>query len=439
MTTDGASNERGAARLLVEDGNELHCAAHNIQLVINDIIDPKQVNAPPACARLRTIVRKAHLLVTHINGHKIVYQAFSLLAKNKQATAEGERSDPAPPPPPCVFPIDSSSRNFTALITNTETRWDSELAMLERLCYFDNEIMALYTNDTYGITPEMMLDRFEFDVAYGMTLVLLPFRLFTKAVQFRNRVTTAHVPHLLDDVLSHLDPGAFAQRLVGRAAGVLEQIETFQLHLVAGIRERFADVFAEGSVALAAAYLLPGPNPLTFINFPLADNVEQSLIDRILDDVVSLMPVASTPEQKQRKRNLANSALEDARAALDEADPSMDPLDWWPSHGDYRVLFDAVKMYLAIPASTADDERVFSGAAIVLNPRRTRLDQDNFRRESRIRQYITLGNPVTSQQGRQARMHSTRTLMERLEEELAQRRAARAAAAPAAPAQPPVQ
>jgi hypothetical protein len=101
-----------------------------------------------------------------------------------------------------------------------------------------------------------------------MTLVLTPFRLFTKAVQYRDKVTTAYLPHLLDDLVGQLTPGAFSQRLIGRAAGVLEQVEAFQLHLIAGIRERFADLFAEGSLALAATYLLPGSEPLTFTNSP---------------------------------------------------------------------------------------------------------------------------------------------------------------------------
>lgn len=94
MTTDGAANERGAARLLVEEDNELHCAAHNVQLALNDVLDPKKADAPPACTRHRSIVHKSHLLVTHINGHKDVHQAFSQLAKNKQAMAEGQQYAP---------------------------------------------------------------------------------------------------------------------------------------------------------------------------------------------------------------------------------------------------------------------------------------------------------------------------------------------------------
>jgi hypothetical protein len=412
MTTDGAANERGAARLLVDEGNEVHCSAHNVQLVINDNIDAKLAHASPACAVHRGVVHKGHLLVTHLNGHKVVRQGFLELIKTKQGGAESEQY-----PPPSHLRLLILDSNYQALVTNTETRWDSELALLERLVYFDTEIMVLYGNPDNGITAEMMMDRFEFDLAFGMTLVLTPFRLFTKAVQYRNRVTTAFIPHLLDDLVAQLAPGTFAQRLLGRAQGVLAQVEVFQSHLVAGIRRRFADVFTEGSIALAAAYLLPGPNPLQFANFPFEGGLEESVINRILDDVIALMPPDSTQQQKLRRRALAASALAEARAVLDEEDPSVDPLKWWPSHGDYRSLFDAVKMYLAIPASTADNERVFSSAGFLLNQRRTRLNLDNFRRESRIRQYITTGNDSTSAVGRQARLKGARTLMERLQEE----------------------
>lgn len=87
-------------------------------------------------------------------------------------------------------------------------------------------------------------------------------------------------------------------------------------------------------------------------------------------------------------------------------------------------------MYLAIPASTADDERVFSSTGFILNQRRTRLDLDNFRRESRVRQYVTIGNPTTSQAGRQRRLRAAQTLMEKLQEIAIER-----AAAPPAPPQ----
>jgi len=59
MTTDGAPNEQGAASLLVNEDNKIHCAAHEIQLCINDPLDPKKANPPADCARHREVIRKA--------------------------------------------------------------------------------------------------------------------------------------------------------------------------------------------------------------------------------------------------------------------------------------------------------------------------------------------------------------------------------------------
>lgn len=93
MTTDGAANERGAARLLVEEGNEIHCSAHLIQLAINDLLNSKQAAPPQDCAIHRLLIHKSHLLVAHINGHRDAFQAFTALAKAK-ASVEGERHFP---------------------------------------------------------------------------------------------------------------------------------------------------------------------------------------------------------------------------------------------------------------------------------------------------------------------------------------------------------
>jgi len=89
MTTDGAPNERGAARLVVNDGNEIHCSGHNLQLVVNDPLDPKRKHPPPACAPHRTVVQKAHSLVTFINGHKDPLAAFRALVIERP-NAEGQ-------------------------------------------------------------------------------------------------------------------------------------------------------------------------------------------------------------------------------------------------------------------------------------------------------------------------------------------------------------
>jgi len=178
--------------------------------------------------------------VIFINGHRATFQAFSALAKQK-ATVEGSQFVTTSSPlsflhplfaPPFLTP---SYSMFEALIEDVVTRWDSELELLVRLHYFDNEIISLYGIPELEIPPDIMLNRFELDLALGMTLVLEPLRIFTKEVQHRNKVTLACVPRNLDRLITQLAPGSFATRLLGRSAGVLELVETFQLSFVSSI------------------------------------------------------------------------------------------------------------------------------------------------------------------------------------------------------------
>lgn len=403
MTTDGAANERGAAVRIVNEGNDLHCAAHLIQLVINDQLDSKKSNPPPFLARHRRIVDKAHRLVVYINGHRATFQAFSVLAKSK-ATEEG-------------------TRMFVALVVDVETRWDSELALLERLVYFDTEILSLCLNPNLGIDPEMMLDRFEFDLAYAMTLVLQPFRIITKFVQYRDKVTLAYLPGYLDRLVSQLAPNSFNALLGGRSAGVLPAIGDFQASLVESLRERFAWVFEDHSLPLAASYLLPGHDRLNFVNFAVNEETIEGVKENMLDDLVELLPPEMPAPRKAALRALASATLTWARTSLNDADDHVDPLLWWPQQAELGPLFPIAKMLFAIPASTADDERTFSGAGFVLNARRTRLDIDNFRREHRTRQFLTEGTSLNAAVGRQLRLQRAQTLLIGLNRLIAQREA----------------
>jgi len=83
---------------------------------------------------------------------------------------------------------------FESLVEDVITRWDSELAMMERAYYFDREILELLSRPALGIPAEMALNRFEFDLMYAMTLVLAPIRVFTKFAQHKSAVTFAYVP-----------------------------------------------------------------------------------------------------------------------------------------------------------------------------------------------------------------------------------------------------
>ena len=62
--------------------------------------------------------------------------------------------------------------------------------------------------------------------------------------------------------------------------------------------------------------------------------------------------------------------------AVSESDhlTGMDPLQWWSVNGtNYSIISVLAKKYLAIPASSASSERVFSTAKIITDKKRWRL------------------------------------------------------------------
>lgn len=394
MTTDGAKNEHNAAVRLVNEGNEIHCVDHNGQLVQNDALDSTQANPPPLTQAVRDVSAKCRALVIFINGHKATHTRFTELAKAKRESVEG-------------------AKNYESLVLDNDTRWDSELGKLERVVYFDNEILALQAELVATFPADCLLVRVEFDLAYGMTKVLLPFRIFTKFFENRSIVTLAHVPHKVDSLLSSVAPGSYAQAMQGRDPQALADLENFQATLADSIRTRFAWVFAEDSIALEALYLMPGRNRFTFTNFVLGPNVLASIRNRLLDDVVELLPEDMTQDLKNQHREVARVMLGLARTMLDALEDTVDPLEWWPQQQVLSPLFPLAQMLFAIPASTSDDERSFSGAGLVLGNLRTRMDLDNFRREQRVRQYLTLGTDPHAQMGRQERLARSNTILER--------------------------
>jgi len=305
------------------------------------------------------------------------------------------------------------ARMFDALIVDGDTRWDSKLSLLERTVHFDAEILQLQRQLAETFPAECLLSRQEFDIAIGMTYVLLPFRIFTKFFENRSVVTLAHLPHKVDELLSSLAPGSYAQRMQGRDPQAIVEVENFQLALARSVRERFAYVFGPDSIALEALMLMPGPNRFQFVNFLVPPDVIAQVRTRLLDDVVELLPSNMTPEIKAQHRTLADATLTVARSTLDTLEDTEDPLECWPSMELLAPLHPVAQMLLAIPASTSEDERSFSSAGLTLGKLRTRMDLDNYRREQRVRQYLTSGTDPQSQAGRQERLNRSNTLIER--------------------------
>ncbi len=214
-------------------------------------------------------------------------------------------------------------------------------------------------------------------------------------------------------MITALRPGAFAAALVGRSDGVLAEVEVFQACLVTSLKTRFAPLFEESSLALSAVMFLPGPNRFNFQNFPLPPNINALVRVKCIEDVIELLPIDTIDEHKVRARRRAETALIEIREDLDRLDPNIDPFVWIPSHPEYTVVFDLAKELLGIPSSTGEDERTFSSAGNILSKCRTQLDIENFRREHRIRRFLTGGSDAQTSEGSKLRVSRVEKLLDR--------------------------
>jgi hypothetical protein len=268
---------------------------------------------------------------------------------------------------------------------------DAKRTVGELKLYFDTEILEGYRTRVLDLPAECILNRNEFDLAKSMTLVLTPFRIFTKFVQLKSEVTLAYLPKKIDDLVSAMAPGAFAARLREYNVDntVVAHMETFQRCLVTSIKERFASTFHPDSLAMGARMFLPGRDLFVFQHFELPGNFLNTVMDNLLNDFMELLPPHLTEVQRNSRRDQAQATLRVARELLLEVPEETNPLEWWPTQQeDLARIFSLAKMYLQIPASSAENERSFSSASFILDTRRNRLDLDNFRREHRIRRYL---------------------------------------------------
>jgi len=377
VTTDGGSDERKAASQLTEEGCDIYCVCHLVQLCVNDVLDRKKSTS---CAWPRSLVQKAHDLVVFVNSHKNTREALAELTNTKAARSQESGE---------------ATRGYKVLVLDQDTRWDSELRMMERLVYFDEEIMAMYTTEDLGFPDDLAFSRDDFDLLRSMVQVLLHVREFTKFFEQSDVPTLAHVPGRVDDLLSLVSYNTIEPSLTTASPAVRTAAAEFCKRLSASIKDRFQPFFEEDSLALAARLFLPGPNRMTFKYFPLAPGILEAVKQRVVDEISHLR--WSVPDSRKPYLNdFAAANLKYGIQLVDTCSPDTDPLDFWSQQKDLAALWPVIRMLLAVPASSAHAERAFSSAGFTLDEFRMSLEEENFRREHRLRRYLTAGAPLDS-------------------------------------------
>ena len=127
---------------------------------------------------------------------------------------------------------------------------------------------------------------------------------------------------------------------------------------------------------------------------------------------MNLLTSKTDPEEVDFIRQSASLSLKILRKRLLKLDSETDPLQWCPTQADLSILFAALKMYYAIPASSADCERSFSSASFTLDIHRYQIDPETFRKEHRLRRFLVSGTDSHSAEGRQERLRRLNLLLD---------------------------
>jgi hypothetical protein len=160
-------------------------------------------------------------------------------------------------------------------------------------------------------------------------------------------------------------------------------------HTVSALRECYQDFAATfAHFRGAAASLRPAAPEVVFTDEneekvePPPHKRHKSVLD-LVDDSVAAAPVSELDDFSKE------AGIEISKC----------PLEWWTARAArYPVLAQMARVYLAVPASSAPSERVFSVASLVLTDRRRRLDESRVARLMFLKRNMALYQALCAKQ-----------------------------------------
>ena len=90
--------------------------------------------------------------------------------------------------------------------------------------------------------------------------------------------------------------------MAGRVPAALDNLEALQAILVQSIQTRFAPMFEGRSVALCAAFMLPGPGRLHFENFDISQQTIIDVKDNTVHDLDENLNETDVPQSPHDRR-----------------------------------------------------------------------------------------------------------------------------------------
>lgn len=140
--------------------------------------------------------------------------------------------------------------------------------------------------------------------------------------------------------------------------------------LLKSVKQRLEHVISTPSLALMAAAVDPRHGHLGFVS----DNVRDEVWKCLQEETIQLAETNSFTELIAPSFAILRRTLENNKQQLQ----NINPLHFWRDEtSKLSCLHSVTKMLLAIPASSASSERVFSATGFIHNERRATLTDDH--------------------------------------------------------------
>jgi len=262
------------------------------------------------------------------------------------------------------------------LVTESETRWNSRFQATERFMELWPHIKRM------GLSDGGTLSDAEVQILLGCQAVLRHFATAITVLEASVYPTLCLVPAQLAQLAA----------VIAKPNAISAVVE-LQTALREALYHYFPDFWAKPNFALMAAAL-----DLRYADLPWCSSATRDAIwDEIAvqafalkdgnDEGTTIELLKATTDSARRMLQRANYSFRAER----EQDPTSDisPVDWWKSHISPALvpLERVVRLFFTVPATSADAERFFKGAAFVQDGR-PNLSAETLSRQTRVRDAI---------------------------------------------------
>jgi hypothetical protein len=347
-TTDGGQNMIAAAKSYLGNENHFWCFSHRLNLVINDVI--------AACD----------------NGlFEVIHNLVSWIAKSSERRAAFKDSQ------------ESHGRPRRGLKHPVETRWATQIVMARRFVDVYEDVLTFAQQASYPGQLPTYADVAALSQILG---VLEPLQSILIQSEAESVPTLCEVPSWV----VQLHKIATIDEATDSAT-----VRLWKTALLSSATNRFRDVFEPGSLPLCAAALHPKYGNLPWVN----KDTKDAVWDRLYKEALILRG-DSTPlgiqdhEIAGALQGLRSLFESPERDAISNQYP--EALAFWAAYGKlHTTILDLATEFLAIPASSAASERLWSAATLTAD-RRPQLSEKNMEAMVVLKHFFAQGVDLES-------------------------------------------